>query len=112
MNMEKIAEIKITGMTCEGCASRVERMLRREAGVVAAEVSLKRGTAVVCFDSSQTTIEEILNSRIFNRNLQIRGSNGLTGTHRYNAVLSRKSEQGGLASAASLEQACSRRMAK
>ena len=87
--MEKTAAIKIiiTGMTCEGCADRIGRNLEKEAGVVAAEVSLERGTAVVRFDSSQTTIEEILNSRIFNRDLLVRGSNGRTITHRYSAVL-------------------------
>jgi copper chaperone CopZ len=42
--------LKISGMTCGGCRAGAERALRRVPGVLAAEVSLERGEAVVEYD--------------------------------------------------------------
>ncbi|MEQ1871608.1 MAG: cation transporter, partial [Vicinamibacterales bacterium] len=41
------AHLEITGMTCDGCARHVERVLLGVAGVRAADVSYERGTARV-----------------------------------------------------------------
>ncbi len=40
-------EVPVTGMTCNGCASRLERVLAKQEGVEAATVSYPDGTAVV-----------------------------------------------------------------
>lgn len=42
--------IKIEGMHCDGCASRVKRVLEMESGVRAAEVSYPAGDARVKYD--------------------------------------------------------------
>ncbi|MFA4948856.1 MAG: SO_0444 family Cu/Zn efflux transporter [Candidatus Krumholzibacteriia bacterium] len=50
--------ISIEGMTCNQCANAVRRALVERAGVVSAEVDLKRGEAVVAgndFDAAQLT---------------------------------------------------------
>lgn len=42
----------VTGMTCGGCAGRVERAIRELEGVSAVRVDLARGQAVVTFDAA------------------------------------------------------------
>jgi Cu+-exporting ATPase len=43
-------DLPIGGMTCAACASRIERVLRREPGVISASVNLATEAAVVTFD--------------------------------------------------------------
>ena len=40
-------ELKVTGMTCDGCKSAVERVVQRVPGVVKATVELASGRLVV-----------------------------------------------------------------
>jgi Cu2+-exporting ATPase len=40
-------ELKVTGMTCEGCKSSVERVVRRVPGVVNATVHLQENKLVI-----------------------------------------------------------------
>jgi copper chaperone CopZ len=40
-------ELKVTGMTCDGCKNAVERVVRRIQGVTAATVQLAEGRLVV-----------------------------------------------------------------
>jgi copper chaperone CopZ len=40
-------ELKVTGMTCDGCKSAVERVVKRVAGVTSATVDLASGKLVV-----------------------------------------------------------------
>jgi copper chaperone CopZ len=40
-------ELKVTGMTCDGCKSSVERVVKRVAGVTAATVDLPSGRLTV-----------------------------------------------------------------
>jgi Cu+-exporting ATPase len=46
--------LPISGMTCASCVSRVERGLRREPGVVSADVSLAAEKATVAYDPAAT----------------------------------------------------------
>ncbi len=55
--MENI-ELKIEGMHCEGCSSRLTRVLNAIEGV-RAEVSLEEKTAKIEYDENATTLEEI-----------------------------------------------------
>ncbi len=51
--------IKIGGMTCEGCTSRVHRALDPLLGVVTVDVDLKGGWARVDFDPKRTTLAQM-----------------------------------------------------
>jgi copper chaperone len=48
--MMKTTRIKIEGMHCDGCASRVQGLLEKEPGVREAEVSYRTGEARVKFN--------------------------------------------------------------
>lgn len=52
--------LKITGMTCAGCARRVETALGRTPGVVSAAVNLLAEEASVVFDAEQTAVDTII----------------------------------------------------
>jgi len=51
---EKKLEIKVDGMTCNGCVNKVKTTLEKVEGVKSAEVSLDNHLAVVTFDDSKT----------------------------------------------------------
>ncbi|MDI6772006.1 MAG: cation-translocating P-type ATPase [bacterium] len=53
--MNKQAELPVAGMDCADCAARIERALRRVAGVESAYVSLGSGRATVVFDPSRAS---------------------------------------------------------
>jgi Cu+-exporting ATPase len=57
--MSKQATLKITGMSCSGCAANVEKALRGAAGVAAAKVDLKAGKATVDFDPDKISEKEL-----------------------------------------------------
>ncbi len=59
--MKKV-ELQIGGMTCAVCASRVEKALSSIPGVKEAVVNLATGTALVTFDPSSSSLEEIKTS--------------------------------------------------
>lgn len=50
----------IEGMHCGGCASGIQAMLRRTAGVISADVSYEQREAVVVFDPARTSREKII----------------------------------------------------
>ena len=51
--------LQVNGMTCEGCARSVARMLKRMNGVASAEVSLDKAEAKVAFDPRQVSIAQL-----------------------------------------------------
>ena len=53
------AEFKITGMTCNACSSKVTKAVNTVPGIVNAEVSHENGNAIVKFDKSKTSVEEL-----------------------------------------------------
>ncbi len=54
------AEFPITGMTCAGCAARIERALRQEPGVVRASVNFATARATVSYDAQATSVNNVL----------------------------------------------------
>lgn len=56
---KRLATIKVTGMTCGGCAKGVEQALSKVDGVREAKVSYERGSAEVAYDDSKVTLEQI-----------------------------------------------------
>ena len=62
---EASAVLKVKGMTCDGCAQTIRRVLGREPGVHQVSVDWKSGTARVSFDPSVTTAGGIARSAVF-----------------------------------------------
>jgi len=58
MTLEKV-EIKISGMSCAHCSSRVENALKNLEGVEKANVDLKDGKATVEFDPEKLKLSEL-----------------------------------------------------
>jgi Cu+-exporting ATPase len=52
--------LRVSGMTCGGCAGMVEKSLLKLDGVTTAKVDCKTGEAQVQFDSKKTTPEKIV----------------------------------------------------
>ena len=53
------AEIKISGMSCEGCVKSVTRSLQGVTGVQDVEVSLSAHRAKVTYDPVRTSVAEL-----------------------------------------------------
>ncbi|AEG60474.1 heavy metal translocating P-type ATPase [Desulforamulus ruminis] len=56
----KEARLKVTGMSCAACSSRLERNLGKLAGVEKAQVNLAGETATVTYDPDQLSTDEII----------------------------------------------------
>lgn len=52
-------EFKIAGMTCTGCEYPVKAQINKVKGIVEITVSYEKGNAIVKYDNSKTTIDEI-----------------------------------------------------
>jgi hypothetical protein len=57
---ERTIEVPVFGMTCGGCAARLERSLGRADGVLSAVVTLESGKAVVRGKTSESRIRELI----------------------------------------------------
>jgi len=53
-------EIKVEGMTCNGCVRSVERKLSAVAGVESARVDLGTGKATVEYDDSRAQVDQMI----------------------------------------------------
>jgi copper chaperone len=53
------AQIRIEGMTCEGCVASVTRSLQRVVGVQDVDVSLDARLAKVTFDPARTAVADL-----------------------------------------------------
>lgn len=51
--------IKVQGMTCGGCATRVEEALKSTEGVQEVQVSFEHGRAVIKYDDQKVTPEKL-----------------------------------------------------
>ena len=51
--------LKIKGMHCEGCSTRLTRVLNNQEGVEEAKVSLEKAEADIKYDETQIGIEEL-----------------------------------------------------
>ena len=55
----KEIKLKIEGMHCTGCSSRLEKVLNNTDGVESATVSFEKKQAIITYNESQTDIEHI-----------------------------------------------------
>jgi P-type Cu+ transporter len=53
-------ELKVEGMTCDGCVRSVERKLSKVAGVESARVDLGAGKATVEYDDAQAQADQFI----------------------------------------------------
>jgi copper chaperone CopZ len=51
--------IKVSGMTCRGCAEGLKRALERTPGVESADVRFERSDAVVEYNTARVTLDQI-----------------------------------------------------
>lgn len=51
--------LKVTGMTCDGCISKVTNALKAVSGVSDVKVSLSAGEATVQFDEQRATHDQL-----------------------------------------------------
>lgn len=51
--------LKIKGMHCEGCSTRLTKVLNSQDGVEEAKVSLEKAEANIKFDDSQIGVDEL-----------------------------------------------------
>ena len=58
-NKMKEINLKIEGMHCAGCSTRLERILNNLEGVEEAKVSLEEKQATIKFDETKTNIKNI-----------------------------------------------------
>ena len=57
--MNKKTTIKVTGMSCSGCSTRVGKALKNVAGVASADVDLKAGQASVEYDPARANEKDL-----------------------------------------------------
>ena len=55
----KEIKLKIEGMHCTGCSSRLEKVLNNTDGVESATVSFEKKQAIITYNESHTDIEQI-----------------------------------------------------
>ena len=55
----KEIKLKIEGMHCTGCSSRLEKVLNNTDGVESAAVSFEEKQAIIKYNESQINIEQI-----------------------------------------------------
>ena len=55
----KEIKLKIEGMHCTGCSSRLEKVLNNTDGVESDTVSFEKKQAIITYNESQTDIEQI-----------------------------------------------------
>ncbi len=58
-----VAELKIDGMTCAGCAVGIKEALIKTPWVLDAKVNWKTGNARVAYDQNKTSVDKILNAK-------------------------------------------------
>lgn len=51
--------LRVKGMTCGGCATRVEKALRSTEGVQDVHVSFERGRAIIKYDEQKVTVDKL-----------------------------------------------------
>jgi copper chaperone len=55
----KTEQLKVTGMTCDGCTSKVAHAIKAVNGVHDVVVSLSGGVAAVRYDEQLTTVDKL-----------------------------------------------------
>ena len=89
MNKETI-KLDITGMTCDHCATGIEKLLFKNEGVTEAKVSYPKATCECSFDPSKTSREEIINTINGTKNYRVKSEipeNGNSGNNHFDLII-------------------------
>ena len=81
MNKETI-KLNITGMTCDHCATGIEKLLSKNEGITEANVSYPNGSCECSFDPTKTSKEEIVNSINETKTYKVKTVNENSNTNR------------------------------
>ncbi|NOY57851.1 MAG: mercuric transport protein MerTP [Calditrichaeota bacterium] len=60
-NVQQV-DLKIKGMTCTGCETKINQAVSKVSGVIKVKSNYKTGEAVVQFDKSKASVAEIVNA--------------------------------------------------
>ncbi len=63
--MNRKIKIKIFGMTCEDCVTKITNSLKKDLGVLDVNISLEDAMGEVTIDDTKTDENNILNNMIF-----------------------------------------------
>jgi copper chaperone CopZ len=58
----KVVELKVTGMTCQGCADHVTGALSKKEGVIKSDVKFAENSATVTYDPAKISESEIISA--------------------------------------------------
>uniref|UniRef100_UPI004047D2B5 FAD-dependent oxidoreductase n=1 Tax=Polaribacter sp. TaxID=1920175 RepID=UPI004047D2B5 len=89
MNKETI-KLDITGMTCDHCATGIEKLLSKNEGVKEANVSYPKATCECSFDPAKTSKEEIINTINGTKNYRVKSElpeNGSGGKNQFDLII-------------------------
>ena len=89
MNKETI-KLNITGMTCDHCATGIEKLLSKNEGVKEANVSYPKATCECSFDPAKTSKEEIINTINGTKNYRVKSElpeNGSSGKNQFDLII-------------------------
>ena len=89
MNKE-IIKLDIIGMTCDHCATGIEKLLSKNEGVKEANVSYPKATCECSFDPTKTSKEEIINTINGTKNYRVKSEipdNGNSGINQFDLII-------------------------
>jgi len=87
---EETLELEISGMTCDHCATGIEKLLSKNEGVKEAKVSYPKATCACTFDPSKTSKENIINTINGTKNYRVKGEiskNGSGGNNQFDLII-------------------------
>lgn len=82
--------LNITGMTCDHCASGIEKLLSKNEGVTEAKVSYPKASCECSFDPSKTSKEEIISTINGTKNYRVKGEiskSGSGGNNQFDLII-------------------------
>jgi len=89
MNKE-IIKLDISGMTCEHCATSIEKLLYKNEGIKEAKVSYPKATCECSFDPTKTSKEEIIDIINGTKNYHVKDeipANGNGGSNQFDLII-------------------------
>lgn len=89
MNKE-IIKLDITGMTCDHCATSIEKLLSKNEGVKEAKVSYTKATCECAFDPTKTRKKEIISTINGTKSYRVKGEiseNGSGSNHQFDLII-------------------------
>lgn len=87
---KEIINLDITGMTCDHCATGIEKLLSKNEGIKETNVSYTKATCECAFDPSKTSKEEIINTINGTKNYRVKGEipeNGSGDSNQFDLII-------------------------